>query len=120
MHSGAVFPFDNIPLTTDDLYGIEAAVPDADARNGKRTHHRSFHGIEEASSDHQADKACNHCRHRKNLPVILVQKHPQQFSEIDDNLIASSAVAYPDLSYSCGLYCIGQRYGKHSGSYRFS
>jgi hypothetical protein len=98
MHSGAVFPFDNISLTADDLYGIEAAVPDADARNGKCAHHRSFHGMEEASSDHKADKPCNHCRHWKNFPVILVEKHPQQFSEIDENLIDSSAVAYPDLS----------------------
>ena len=93
VHSRAVLPLDYLPLAADDLDGVEASVPDCNAAQGQCTLERSFHGHEEIVPDHQRDKTGDYDGHRKKLPVVLVDEHPEQPDKADAHLLDPSPVS---------------------------
>ena len=56
MHSGTMFPFDDISFTADDLNGIEAAVPEADTCVSESPHQGPFPGQPEITPQGKTDQ----------------------------------------------------------------
>ena len=93
VHTGTVLTLDHVPFATYDLNRVEAPVPDAYAHHGKGAHHGALHVDEELAANDHAHQAGDQRRHGQHLPVALVDKHPEQLAQIDENLRAAPAMA---------------------------
>ena len=95
VHPGTVVALDDVPLPADHLNGVEAPVPDGDAGQGERAHEGPFHRAEEDVPDHHRHEPRDHGGHREHLPVVLINEHPEELSEVDRHLGFSPAVTDP-------------------------
>ena len=93
MHSRTVFPFDYIALTTDHLDGVETSVPDAYAGQCESSLEGPFHVHEEILLDYNGDNRGDEHGHGDYLPVVLVQEHADQLSEVNADLVNSSSMS---------------------------
>ena len=91
-HTGTMFLFNNLPLPADDLDRVKETVPYTDTRQGEGTRGRSFLCYKHIGADHKGDQGGYNGADRQHDPVALIDKHPQEFPEINPGLADPSNI----------------------------
>mgnify|MGYP003330458162 CR=1 FL=1 len=84
MHTGTVLALDNVSFAADRLDRVETTVPDCNTGECEGTLQGTFHGNEAISADDHGNETGNDGGHGQQFPVILIDKHPEEFAEIND------------------------------------